>query len=243
MMIFVIFSGPHREMAVDVPDSFIARNKTPPRYPPPRPPQVRGATPAKLTLPRTTAMQISSPIDDYKHLNNGRSANKTDATEIIITDTNDFGPTSGSGSSSSFSSKKSSHDSNTTRSIKSSTSSKDKSLLSEESAVKNGIHYPEDNMVKVYISDEKNPFSKILFAESVAFSARNDSVVIPIVQSVDDATDFNGKIRYGHREMAVDVPDGFVQIVKSTPKYPGLDKKPTVIVQVRRLYNITKLAW
>lgn len=31
-------SGPHREMAVDVPESFIARNKTPPRYPPPRPP-------------------------------------------------------------------------------------------------------------------------------------------------------------------------------------------------------------
>lgn len=28
--------GPHREMAVDVPDSFIARNKTPPRYPPPQ---------------------------------------------------------------------------------------------------------------------------------------------------------------------------------------------------------------
>ena len=27
----------HREMAVDVPDSFIARSKTPPRYPPPRP--------------------------------------------------------------------------------------------------------------------------------------------------------------------------------------------------------------
>ena len=27
-------SGPHREMAVDVPDSFIPRNKTPPRYPP-----------------------------------------------------------------------------------------------------------------------------------------------------------------------------------------------------------------
>ncbi|XP_058454996.1 uncharacterized protein LOC131432624 isoform X3 [Malaya genurostris] len=29
-------NGPHREMAVDVPESFIARNKTPPRYPPPR---------------------------------------------------------------------------------------------------------------------------------------------------------------------------------------------------------------
>uniref|UniRef100_A0A1B0AN10 Uncharacterized protein n=1 Tax=Glossina palpalis gambiensis TaxID=67801 RepID=A0A1B0AN10_9MUSC len=33
-------NGPHREMAVDCPDNFIARNKTPPRYPPPRPPQV-----------------------------------------------------------------------------------------------------------------------------------------------------------------------------------------------------------
>ncbi|XP_044254354.1 protein PALS1 isoform X4 [Tribolium madens] len=30
-------TGPHREMAVDVPDTFIARNKTPPRYPPPKP--------------------------------------------------------------------------------------------------------------------------------------------------------------------------------------------------------------
>ncbi|CAH1998473.1 unnamed protein product [Acanthoscelides obtectus] len=28
--------GPHREMAVDVPDTFVARNKTPPRYPPPK---------------------------------------------------------------------------------------------------------------------------------------------------------------------------------------------------------------
>ncbi|XP_049826039.1 protein PALS1 isoform X2 [Aethina tumida] len=30
-------NGPHREMAVDVPDTFVARNKTPPRYPPPKP--------------------------------------------------------------------------------------------------------------------------------------------------------------------------------------------------------------
>ena len=29
--------GPHREMAVDVPESFVARTKTPPRYPPPAP--------------------------------------------------------------------------------------------------------------------------------------------------------------------------------------------------------------
>lgn len=37
MMMAACDNGPHREMAVDVPESFIARNKTPPRYPPPRP--------------------------------------------------------------------------------------------------------------------------------------------------------------------------------------------------------------
>jgi MAGUK p55 subfamily member 5 len=31
-----IENGQHREMAVDVPDSFVAHNKTQPRYPPPR---------------------------------------------------------------------------------------------------------------------------------------------------------------------------------------------------------------
>lgn len=35
VMMTSLDNGPHRERAVDVPDSFIARNKTPPRYPPP----------------------------------------------------------------------------------------------------------------------------------------------------------------------------------------------------------------
>ena len=37
-------AGPHREMAVDVPDSFVGRTKTPPRYPPPK------STPAPAPL-------------------------------------------------------------------------------------------------------------------------------------------------------------------------------------------------
>lgn len=41
-------NGPHREMAVDVPDTFIARNKTPPRYPPPKPKPQVGAGPFRL---------------------------------------------------------------------------------------------------------------------------------------------------------------------------------------------------
>ena len=36
MMMTMLDNGPHRELPVDVPDSFIAISKTPPRYPPPR---------------------------------------------------------------------------------------------------------------------------------------------------------------------------------------------------------------
>ncbi|XP_028175512.1 MAGUK p55 subfamily member 5 isoform X3 [Ostrinia furnacalis] len=50
-------TGPHREMAVDVPDSFIARNKTPPRYPPPRPPQQVNGT-AKITTPALPPREV-----------------------------------------------------------------------------------------------------------------------------------------------------------------------------------------
>lgn len=32
--------GPHRELPVDVPDSFVEIKKAPPRYPPPKPPQI-----------------------------------------------------------------------------------------------------------------------------------------------------------------------------------------------------------
>lgn len=68
-------NGPHREMAVDVPDSFVARNKTPPRYPPPKPPAppprdhlrieqdgrlVNRATPPQLPQ-RTAANSVPPP--------------------------------------------------------------------------------------------------------------------------------------------------------------------------------------
>lgn len=45
-------SRPHREMAVDVPDTFVARNKTPPRYPPPKPP---------IAAPQTAVTAIAAP--------------------------------------------------------------------------------------------------------------------------------------------------------------------------------------
>lgn len=293
--LFNVVAGPHREMAVDVPESFIARNKTPPRYPPPRPPQVGGPptphkptkpsakpTPAKLTLIRQTALDDEEgelkphkPAKTFEPKPHEDKDSKMDV-EVLITDGDmikvkddlnfsNSGPTSGSGSSSSFGSKKSSRGSgsqgtsNATQSIRSvSSSAKDKSVLSEDSPIsigKSSVAYDvnEDNMVKLYISDDKNPFSKILFGESVAFSALNESVMIPIVPGYPKGEDsplpaysplssssqrapaglqVDAGCRYGHREMAVDVPDGFVQIVKSTPKYPGSEKKPILAPQV-----------
>jgi hypothetical protein len=247
-------------MAVDVPDSFIARNKTPPRYPPPRPPQVGGAAPlehprSRPTLPPSAlARQNFDQIDSDHKMTNGRAKQKLEV-EVIISDSKETelminsGPTSGSGSSSSFGSKKSSSgsrggNSNTTQSIRSETSSsKDKSLSIDDVI----MPYNDDgNTVKLYINDEKNSFPKILFADSVAFSAGSESVMIPIIPKCpkmvgDDGSPLpaygggkteKGSSRYGPREMAVDVPEGFVQIVKSTPKYPGSDRKPAVIVQV-----------
>lgn len=51
-------NGQHREMAVDVPESFIAHNKTQPRYPPPR--TMNNQTPS--TLPSKPVMNDMRPI-------------------------------------------------------------------------------------------------------------------------------------------------------------------------------------
>ena len=55
-------TGPHREMAVDVPDSFVARTKTPPRYPPPKQdvPTSPGALRKRATVSSASAAASSS---------------------------------------------------------------------------------------------------------------------------------------------------------------------------------------
>ena len=55
-------AGPHREMAVDVPDSFIGRTKTPPRYPPPKAASSSSApAPASVSSTGSTQSVNSSP--------------------------------------------------------------------------------------------------------------------------------------------------------------------------------------
>nr|KAG5700893.1 hypothetical protein BaRGS_012300 [Batillaria attramentaria] len=60
-------SGPHREMAIDCPDSFIATVKTPPRYPPPQ-------NSAPSTMPRVPPTTPSKTADSV------RDKARTDAT-------------------------------------------------------------------------------------------------------------------------------------------------------------------
>ncbi|XP_068139739.1 protein PALS1 isoform X8 [Drosophila tropicalis] len=64
-------NGPHREMAVDCPDTFIARNKTPPRYPPPRPPQLNG-----------NAKPVPPPRDHLRVEKDGRLINCAPAPQL-----------------------------------------------------------------------------------------------------------------------------------------------------------------
>ncbi|XP_040161681.1 uncharacterized protein LOC120899657 isoform X1 [Anopheles arabiensis] len=55
-------NGPHREMAVDVPESFIARNKTPPRYPPPRSTVTAAAASTPATPASTQVNHVSNAM-------------------------------------------------------------------------------------------------------------------------------------------------------------------------------------
>ncbi|XP_044254353.1 protein PALS1 isoform X3 [Tribolium madens] len=72
-------TGPHREMAVDVPDTFIARNKTPPRYPPPKPILQSGVngTPGAKPVP--------PPRDHLKLEKDGRIVNKAPPPQLPAT--------------------------------------------------------------------------------------------------------------------------------------------------------------
>ncbi|XP_067011595.2 protein PALS1 isoform X2 [Anabrus simplex] len=85
MMMMTLDNGPHREMAVDVPDSFIARSKTPPRYPPPRP-QTRLPTtttsPPGLNGSVTAPKPVPPPRDHLRIERDGRLVNRAPAPQV-----------------------------------------------------------------------------------------------------------------------------------------------------------------
>ncbi|XP_037873057.1 protein PALS1 isoform X2 [Bombyx mori] len=209
-------TGPHREMAVDVPDSFIARNKTPPRYPPPRPPQVRlrpcrdedpllssGGSGTSFGSKQSTVqtLDLSGPSSD----NSGSFKN---AIELLSL------PQSSEGSGASFGSKKSKGSAETAK-----CGDSDRSDASEQK-------------IQLLISSEDD--SLLDCREGVSYSARTDTVLIreALYASYKLPPGFDTTPVLLGREVAVDVPDTFVQIVKTTPKYPGTVDRKSVAFQV-----------
>uniref|UniRef100_A0A1B6C910 MAGUK p55 subfamily member 5 n=1 Tax=Clastoptera arizonana TaxID=38151 RepID=A0A1B6C910_9HEMI len=82
MMMAACDNGPHREMAVDVPESFIARNKTPPRYPPPRPQARIHANVNGTSTGNSVAKPVPPPRDHLRIEKDGRLVNRAPAPQV-----------------------------------------------------------------------------------------------------------------------------------------------------------------
>ncbi|KPI90974.1 hypothetical protein RR46_14478 [Papilio xuthus] len=213
-------TGPHREMPVDVPENFIARSKTPPRYPPPRPPQVH-----------------TRACDHQPLLSSNRSA----ARDSDVSDTSDTSHTSPPASDASGSFKNTTiellslpqSDSSISYSSKQSKASLETAkcdLISEsESVASNTTHNLSDHKIQLLISNGQD--SLIDCREGVTYSARTDSVLIreAVYASYKLPPGFDTTPVLLGREVAVDVPENFVQIVKTTPKYPGTVDRKSVL--------------
>ncbi|CAH2241598.1 jg3932 [Pararge aegeria aegeria] len=224
-------TGPHREMPVDVPDSFIARNKTPPRYPPPRPPQVRlrtrddepllssGGSGTSFGSKQSTVLH--STIDISGPSSDGSGSFKNNSTMELLSL-----PQSSDGSAS-FGSKKSKTSSETAKC----------DLISERSesvasVASNTTHNLSDHKIQLLISNGED--SLLDCREGVTYSARTDSVLIreAVYASYKLPPGFDTTPVLLGREVAVDVPESFVQIVKTTPKYPATVDRKSVPMQV-----------
>ncbi|CAH2041732.1 unnamed protein product, partial [Iphiclides podalirius] len=214
-------TGPHREMPVDVPENFIARNKTPPRYPPPRPPQVR--TRARDDEPLLSSggsgTSFGSKQSTVLHSAADTSAPSSEGTLELLSL-----PQSSDSSGVSFGSKKS----------KGSTETAKCDLASERSAspASNATHNLSNHKIQLLISSGQD--SLLDCREGVAYSARTDSVLIreAVYASYKLPPGFDTTPVLLGREVAVDVPENFVQIVKTTPKYPGTVDRKCVLQQV-----------
>lgn len=193
-----IFLGPHREMAVDVPESFIARNKTPPRYPPPRPP---------VQVNKTTSINNHTNNHHNNHHNNhdhhqtkqqhqqqsSMIKNKQNAmpqvppTNISVVDGVDGG---GGGVSLEL------------EPIINTLPSTDGSQLDSLSFSNNS-----SLMIKSSLDMISNHHGSLSTNTSRSSSSYCDDDII--------------NCDYGpHRELPVDVPDSFIEIIKVPPRYP-----------------------
>lgn len=210
-------TGPHREMAVDVPDSFIARNKTPPRYPPPRPPTNVIPTQVIYTPNGSQKQPLLSTSSATSSLKSGSSSIGNGGGGVAL----DLQPPSFNNSTTTTTTNThvnnnhaiintNLHHSNNNHHMKNSTSSFDSCNI-------------EFNNKKS--SSVKCPSSMGSVCESIGFdsmSYRTKSRGSLSTRSSSSGGEL-GPPEYDlgpHREMAVDVPDNFVGVTKMPPRYP-----------------------
>ncbi|XP_018804189.1 PREDICTED: probable serine/threonine-protein kinase DDB_G0272282 isoform X3 [Bactrocera latifrons] len=248
-------NGPHREMAVDCPDNFIARNKTPPRYPPPhRPPQpptqykTNNNTPQQQTPP--TATHTSNGGGDKKALpapNNkhgAASANPNGFTssgeefELVAID----GGLLQRAGSSSFSSAyedsigKSSFDSIAYCHLHNKQNNNINSLNNNN--INNNHHNNTSNSsnsstptkrgcdgIAGGVGDSSGSNGSSPCANEAPLieglcGAPPEYELLPLSMCKQVAASLLQPPSGKHRELPVDVPDSFIEIVKTPPRYP-----------------------
>lgn len=195
--------GPHREMAVDVPDSFIARNKTPPRYPPPRPPTQVIYTPNGSQ--KTPLLSTSSATSSLK---SGSSSIGNGGVSL------DLQPPSFN----------STHVNNNHAIINPNLHPNNNHHMKNSSSFDSCNEFNKK-------SSSKCPSSLGSVCESIGFdsmSYRTKSRGSLSTRSSSSGGEI-GPPEYDlgpHREMAVDVPDNFVGVTKMPPRYPKSTTNP-----------------
>lgn len=192
----ILFAGPHREMAVDVPDSFIARNKTPPRYPPPRPAQQNqviyapnGAMPQVATT--NTNNTNNNNHHHHKNHHNLLTSSTTSSSTSTSTHTNGIGGVS----------------------LELQPLGSFKGSPSIDSCI-------EFNKK----TSSKGPSSLGSTCESIGFDSMSYRTKSRGSLSTRSSSSGDlGPPEYDlgpHRELPVDVPDNFVEVAKAPPRYP-----------------------
>lgn len=194
-------------MAVDVPDSFIARNKTPPRYPPPRPPTQVIYTPNGSQ--KQPLLSTSSATSSLKSGSSSSIGNGGGGVALDLQPPSSFNTSTHVNNNNHAIINTNLH-SNNNHHMKNSTSSFDSC---------------NEFNNKKSTSSVKCPSSMGSVCESIGFdsmSYRTKSRGSLSTRSSSSGGEI-GPPEYDlgpHREMAVDVPDNFVGVTKMPPRYP-----------------------
>ncbi|XP_065366267.1 uncharacterized protein sdt isoform X1 [Calliphora vicina] len=226
-------NGPHREMAVDCPDNFIARNKTPPRYPPPRPPQsqklnnslsLKAAQSGSVTHnPNGSGepVAVAAASDDLElmvdslYLKGSSSHSSSYESEVLSKkSTESYDSISyrqlnnNNNNNNNHLNSKANHHVNNQTSNSNNSSSSSSSMTANHAKINghsaellNGCNGGSGDSLPSLNSSSSTPPPEYELKE---FSSKN--AVLPAAVK--------------HRELPVDVPDSFIEIVKTPPRYP-----------------------